>query len=189
MVKRSSRRRTHKRNRRMRGGFIRMNPADLADTSMNSSGQESLRQGTDYARMHMSQHGGDAPVGDTGVLDNNLRSSAHLGPLDESFHAIAGMSDQGGGRRKTKRRGGKKTMHRGGKKTMRRGSKRTKHRGSKRTKRRHQGGSHHSHYAPYSQTGTDLLLPSPDPNLNNEWKLAENPNSFVPDAVLKAQMQ
>jgi len=172
MVKRSSKRRTQKRGRKMRGGFIRMNPADVADTSMDSSRQLSLAQGGEYAKIHSAQHGGFAPVGDTGVLDGNLRSSAHLGPLDESFHAIAGMRDQGGGRRKKS-------------KSKSKSKRKTKKSRSTRRRRTHKGGSMG---APYSQNGSDLLLPSSEsvPTMNEtEWTLAENPNSFVPDAVVK----
>jgi len=158
----------------MRGGFIRMNPADLGDTSMDSSRNLSLAQGGEYAKIHAGQHGGQrggfAPVGSTGVLDINLRSSAYLGPLDESYNAIQGMTDQAGGKRRKS-------------KTKRRAKK------SRRVRRRrtHKGGSMG---APYSETGSELLLPSSETvfNMNEaEWKLAEDPNSFVPDSLVKVK--
>lgn len=63
--------------------------------------QMSLAQGKDYLDMHKSQHGGMAPVGTTGVLDDSLRATARIGVLDQSMQQIQGMSDQsGGGKRK-----------------------------------------------------------------------------------------
>jgi hypothetical protein len=65
---------------------------------------QSAAQGTDYARIHQGQHGGSlaaaAPVGDQGLLDPSLRSSAHLAGLDAAVSAASGMKDQAGGARK-----------------------------------------------------------------------------------------
>ena len=68
----------------------------------------------DYMRIHQGQHGGAAvslaaaaPVGDQGLLDTSLRPYAHLNGLDASMAAASGMSDQAGGRRRTKSRKGK----------------------------------------------------------------------------------
>ena len=71
--------------------------APLTDTSMVGSSKMNLAQGTDYASIHKGQHGGMAPVGYTGMLDDSLRATARIGVLDESMQAIQGMSDQSGG--------------------------------------------------------------------------------------------
>jgi len=62
--------------------------------------QMSLAQGKDYLDIHKSQHGGMAPVGTTGVLDDSLRATARIAVLDQSMQQIQGMSDQSGGARK-----------------------------------------------------------------------------------------
>jgi len=63
--------------------------------------QMSLAQGKDYLDIHKNQHGGMAPVGTTGVLDDSLRATARIAVLDQSMQQIQGMSDQsGGGKRK-----------------------------------------------------------------------------------------
>jgi hypothetical protein len=179
MAKRSFRKKTHKRNRKMSGGFIRMNPADLGDTTHDASMKESLSQGQEFSKMHENQHGGFAPLNETGMLSSDLRASAHLTALDQSYNEIAGMKDQSGGRsrrRKSRRttRGGKKTRRTmlGGKKSRRSSRRRT-----------HGGASEGS---PVVNSGDQLILPPSMtlPNLNPEWKLAEDPNSFVPTSVL-----
>ena len=61
----------------------------------------SMAQGKEYLDIHKGQHGGMAPVGTTGMLDDSLRATARVGVLDESLSQIQGMSDQsGGGKRK-----------------------------------------------------------------------------------------
>ena len=57
-TRRSHRKGTRKATRRMRGGFIQLNPADLNDTSMNSSSSLQLKQGAEYLSAHAGQHGG-----------------------------------------------------------------------------------------------------------------------------------
>ena len=69
--------------------------------------QMSLAQGKDYLDIHKEQHGGMAPVGTTGMLDDSLRATARIGVLDESLQQIQGMSDQSGGGRKRRKSGGK----------------------------------------------------------------------------------
>jgi hypothetical protein len=81
--------------------------------------QLSLAQGKEFVEIHQGQRGGGAPlmgapVGYTGMLDESLRASARIGPLDDSVRAIQGMSDmpapavatpeQTGGRRSTTRK-------------------------------------------------------------------------------------
>ena len=97
-VKKSGSRRT-----RFYGG-ANLYPAGVSDNSMLEAGKLSLAQGRDYLSHHTAQHGGMAPVGYTGVLDDSLRATARVGVLDESMGAIQGMSDQSGGG-KRKRRG------------------------------------------------------------------------------------
>jgi hypothetical protein len=82
----STRKKTMRRRRCWKGG----NPMQM-----------SLAQGKDYLDIHKNQHGGMAPVGTTGVLDDSLRATARIAVLDQSMQQIQGMSDQsGGGKRK-----------------------------------------------------------------------------------------
>ena len=103
-----------KMSKRMRFyGGANMFPAGVSDNSMLEASKMSLAQGRDYLSHHTAQHGGMAPVGYTGVLDDSLRATARVGVLDESMGAIQGMSDQSGG---GKRRGmSMKRMLRGAK--------------------------------------------------------------------------
>lgn len=87
--------------------------APLTDTSMVGSSKMNLAQGTDYASIHKGQHGGMAPVGYTGMLDDSLRATARIGVLDESMQAIQGMSDQSGGFHKAFTRRLKRGVKRG----------------------------------------------------------------------------
>ena len=181
-TRRSHRKGTRKATRRMRGGFIQLNPANVDDTNggMDSSSKLNLMQGQGYAEVHVDQHGGQAPpptskiaemfkswmsahkqkggqapVGDTGVLDSSLVQYARTGPLDASFAEIQGMKDQGGGARKS---------HRGKK--------------SRRGRKGQRGG-----WAPVDSD--TMMLPTDMEQqavtgMNPEWKLAENPASFEP---------
>ena len=178
----------------MRGGFIRMNPANLGDTTHDSSMKESLSQGQDFSKMHENQHGGFAPLNETGVLSSDLRASAHLSALDQSYNEIAGMKDQSGGRSRRARRKSRRTM-RGGKKSRRtmlggKKSRRSTCGGKRRrlSRRRTHGGASENG-SPVVNSQNQLILPSSLTvgNMNPEWKLAEDPNSFVPTAVLKAE--
>lgn len=80
----------------------------------------SLLQGMEFDEIHKNQHGGGAPlmgapVGYTGMLEDSLRASARVGPIDSSLSEIRGMSDnampeldvatpkQSGGSRKNKK--------------------------------------------------------------------------------------
>jgi len=201
-----------RRMRRMRGGFIQMNPADVNDTSMDASSKLNLMQGQGYANVHKeqhggapapapaaitaapapmaamtaaptpvaatlsgvmarvpvpapAQHGGEAPVGDTGVLDPALSASARVAPLDASFAAIQGMKDQGGGRRR-------------GRKSKSRKSKKVKKVKKVKSRRSQRGG-----WAPIEEP--TMMLPTDMgekavQGMNPEWLLAENPASFTP---------
>ena len=176
-----------RRMRRMRGGFIQMNPADVNDTSMDASSKLNLMQGQGYAEVHKDQHGGaapapapvapvapvapapaqkggEAPVGDTGVLDPALSASARVAPLDASFAEIQGMKDQGGGRRRRRKSSRK--------------SKKVKKVKKVKSRRGQRGG-----WAPIEEP--TMMLPTDMTEkavqgMNPEWVLAENPGSFTP---------
>jgi len=148
-------------------------PASVNDMSMNASSKLSLAQGEDYEAIHSNQHGGMAPVGYTGVLDDSLRASARVGVLDESMGAIQGMSDQaGGGRRKKK---GKRYTHKNIMALLKK-------------LRKQRGGSAYAltQAQDYSAPGM-LLSPSAEARalggMNPEWKLASDPTAFVPNRI------
>jgi hypothetical protein len=117
---RKARKNTRKNRRNMKGG----NPMQL-----------SLAQGREFSEIHKAQHGGGAlmgaPVGYTGMLDDSLRASARVGPLDASVAAIQGMKDmpdavvpeQTGGRRKSTRKNKKASRKSKGRKNSMRKSK------------------------------------------------------------------
>ena len=78
--------RKNKKSRRCWGGAY--NPMEL-----------SLRQGEQFADQHRAQHGGaatvlgGAPVGDTGMLPQELRDMARISPLDGHIQAAGQMHD------------------------------------------------------------------------------------------------
>ena len=179
--------------RRMRGGAeqaVFPAPVENAsyESSLSSPSKMMLAQGNEYASLHAGQHGGaaainlaPAPPGFTGILDNSLRPQAWVGPLDASIQAIQGMSDvQGGGRRKgSRRKGSRRKGSRRGKK----GSRRGKRRGS----RRQRGGAAMTPFSTAADSGAPGMLLSPGMEQKammgmhtQEWKLAEDPNSFAP---------
>jgi hypothetical protein len=99
--------RRNRRNNMMGGAY---NPMNL-----------SLAQGQEFDEIHTRQHGGGmpltgAPVGDQGLLPNDLRDIARLTPLDGKLSEIAGLRDPdqvavaapqaGGGKRRRSRRNG-----------------------------------------------------------------------------------
>ena len=116
-----------------------------------------------------------APVGDTGMLESNLRAQAGITPIDQSLQSIQGMSDQsGGGRRRRKAKA----------KATRRGKRKNK--ASRRTRQRKmRGGSAYS-LSNAQAVGAPGMLLSPGQeakaleSMNPEWKLATDPNSFTP---------
>jgi hypothetical protein len=79
---------------------MHLSPADLTDVTMKTASAASMKQGGDFFGYHKAQHGGMAPVGYTGVLDDALRASARISPIDMSIGEIRGMKDQAGGRRR-----------------------------------------------------------------------------------------
>lgn len=154
-------------------------PASVDDTSMNASSKLSLAQGGDYAAIHAKQHGGMAPVGYTGVLDDSLRATARVAVLDESMGAIQGMSDQAGGGRRRKGKKGKKAKKFTHKNIMAM---------LKKLNKRQRGGAAYAltQAQDYSAPGM-LLSPSAEARalggMNPEWKLASDPTSFVPNRI------
>ena len=127
------------------------------------------------------QQGGQAPVGDQGLLEGGLRSSAGLDSLDASTSEIKGMQD-GGRRRKTrstKRKGRKnRSASRKGRKGSRKGR---KNRSASRKAQR--GGAFGDSAQEVSSPTT--LLPADMQKValgtqSDEWARVANPNTFKP---------
>ena len=89
--------RAHSKKRKAQRGGRR------SDYSMKAS----LAQGEEFAAAHRLQHGGAAPVGYTGMLEEGLRDSARVGPLDTAIRQAEAYGNppmtQTGGRRKTRK--------------------------------------------------------------------------------------
>ena len=115
-----------------------------------------------------------APPGYTGMLDDSLRATARITPLDQSMQGIQGMSDQSGGGRR--RRKGTRRVRKG----TRRGRK-----GSMR-RRRMRGGAAAPSFSHAADFGSPGMLLSPNQEaqalqgMNPEWKLATDPGAFKP---------
>jgi len=145
-----------------------MPPMNSSMPQMNSS--MSMPQMNASRNMMM---GGQAPVGDQGLLESGLRGAGHLGPLDRSFSEIAGMKDQAGGRRRRRHRSTKGKAKRGGRRSTKKGKKR-----STRRRRTMRGGE-----APVNSP--DMLLNGGQAQeavngMNPEWKLVEDASAFNP---------
>lgn len=152
-------RKNTRRNNMMYGGMRPLTPMELTDVSMEGPSKQSISQGVDFFGYHAKQHGGMAPVGSTGVLDDSLRTYARMAPLDKSFTEIVGMRDQAGGKRKKGRKGRKST-------------------------RKMRGGAMPA-LNPMETSAPGTLLPPALQRvalstMSPEWKLAENPTSFAP---------
>jgi hypothetical protein len=164
------------------GYFSAATPAAMARTGASSIfGTAPAKTGSSILqRPSGSQRGGavainpaPAPVGDTGMLESNLRAQAGITPIDQSLQSIQGMSDQsGGGRRRRKAKG------------TRKGKRKSK--ASRRTRQRKmRGGSAYS-LSNAQAVGAPGMLLSPGQeakaleSMNPEWKLATDPNSFAP---------
>jgi hypothetical protein len=146
-----------KRSKRSRGGM-----APVSHNDMGWSSKMSMGQGGDYLKYHVGQHGGaelrgaDVSVIGNDSLPSGMIASAHLSGLEKAFGAIRGLSDQAGGRRRSKRSKRSKK------------SKRSKR--SRRTRRR--GGA--MGYAPFPSGG--MLLSAADQakaGLNPHWRGVE----------------
>ena len=174
-----------RRGDRMRRLFRGGGPASVSDTSMNGPSKLSLAQGGEYQSIHSNQHGGMAPVGYTGMLDDSLRATARVGVLDSSLAAVRGMSDQGGGGR---RKFTSKTAMKKYKLALKKMMKMMRSRPMKSRRMRQRGGSQFSlsQAQDYSAPGM-LLSPSAEARalggMNPEWKLASDPTAFVPNRI------
>lgn len=181
---------TRKQRRTSGGGSL--NPMELNDTSMRSATNMSMAQGGDFANIHREQHGGMAPVGYTGVLDDSLRGSARVLPIDDSLRQIAGLSDQTGGKRRKGRKGRKasrksrkasRKTKKARKATTRKGRKGRKASRKSTRRSRQTGGMRELGYMDANAPGMILppsLASKALSTMNAEWKLAENPSSFAP---------
>ena len=184
---------THRRHR-MRGGWQRLHPASVDDTSMVGPSKLSGLQGGEYLNAHVNQHGGaasplviDAPVGDQGILPDNMREAARVTPIDQSLSAIRGMSDQSGGSRRRRRsrnsRGRYTKKHGGGRRRRNsRGRYTKKHGGGRRRKMR---GGNMPMMVPASADAPGMILPDSQTvgGMNPEWHLAKDPTSFIPNSI------
>jgi hypothetical protein len=170
--------------------------------SLLSPSSASMAQGQDYARIHAAQHGGAAvslaaaaPVGYTGMLDDSLRATARITPLDQSIGAIQGMRDQSGGGRRRGR--GKKGASKALRRRMIAATRRLKKlkarllkamkKMSRRGGRRGQRGGASYQYTNQADYGAPGMLLSPAQEARAlagmnavEWKLAADPTSFAP---------
>ena len=123
----------------------------------------SLRQGEEFASRHMNQHGGalltGAPVGDTGMLPDELRMAARVGGLDADLRATQGMSDAGASM--PAQHGGRRTNSKKSKAKKSKKSKKSKAKKSKKSKksRRQSGGARMLDGAPLSESPM-LLTPA-----------------------------
>lgn len=136
------------------------------------------------------QQGGQAPVGEQGLLEGGLRSSAGLDSLDASSSEIKGMQD-GGRRRKsrsakrsTKRKASRSTKRKASRKGRKnRSAKRKASRKGRKSTRRQRGGAFGD--AAQEVSAPTTLLPADMQKValgtqSDEWRLAANPNTFKP---------
>jgi len=160
-----------KTHHRRRGGYLQLSPAPIGDSLYgSSSSNQSLAQGTDFARYHEAQHGGAADYGQafdilsdqqmlaSSMSDGQLKAIADVRGLHDAqppalgpTPASPGMGNGGpsgscgtmtGGRRRRRR-------------TNKKGKKSKKSKKSKNSRRRRQGGGSLG-YAPVTAPG--LLL-------------------------------
>ena len=196
-TRRVHRKGTRKATRRMRGGFIQLNPADINDSSMDVSSKLSTAQGQQYASVHGNQHGGqntmppvanlprvNMPMGNgmPPVVANMPKQSGgmadlgYTGVLDASLRGAARMDplDQS-----FNEIAGMKDQGGGGRK--RRGRK--SRRGRKASRKSRKGRKMRGGFAPVD-TPTMFLqgdqAKEAVTGMNPEWKLAENPAAFEP---------
>ena len=148
-----------------------MGTGSMGTGSMNTSSMGMGYTNTGSANMGTPrlQMGGVAPVGDQGILDDSLRSSAHLGPLDRSLAEIAGMSDQAGGRRRKSR----------GRKSRGRKSRGRKSRGRKSRRTCSMSGGVADVSDPSTLLTGDSLKGAVE-GMNPEWKIVEDASAFNP---------
>jgi len=85
-----------KTHHRRRGGYLQLSPAPIGDSLYgSSSSNQSLAQGTDFARYHEAQHGGAADYGQAFDIMSDaqmLASSMSDGPL-KAIADVRGLHD------------------------------------------------------------------------------------------------
>ena len=161
--------RRNTRSRRQRGGMAELTTVE-APSLANAQGNA------------FRQQGGQAPVGDQGLLEGGLRSSAGLDTLDAATSEIKGMQD--GGRRRKGRKN--RSASRKGRRATRNGRKNRSatRKGRKSARRsRQQGGAFGD--AAQEISAPSSLLPADLQKValgtqSDEWRLAANPNTFKP---------
>jgi len=177
-TRRNSRKNRSTRSRRNNfvGGYAANSatPMDINDTSMMSPQRLSIGQGNQFAELTKNMHGGmgvyPGAVTESG-LPQNLHASARLLALDQKYAEIANMSDQAGGRRRSRKN---RKASRKNRKASRKNRK-----ASRKNRRSLRGGA--LGYAPTDAPG--MLLDASQTaraGLNPEWRLAEDPKSFAP---------
>ena len=172
MAKKSRKqKRSRMRRSRRHGGMAPIMGAPLRgeDLAGGYSSQMSLGHGRDFFKYHQAQHGGQAPLSVMGgdLLPKGLEQAAGTAPLSAAFSEIAGMRDQTGGRRKSRRsksrRSKSKSKSRGGRRLKSKSKSRRSKSKSRRSKsksrrgksRRHRGGASLS-FAPFPSQGMIL---------------------------------
>ena len=180
--RKSSRKSSRRSSRCWSGGAQNISPASVNDNSMAGASRLNLAQGGDYETLHSNQHGGMAPVGETGMLDESLRTIARVGVLDQSLSAIQGMSDQSGGRRKKGRKGSKKSR-KVRSSISHKNIMRMLARINKKSRKMRGGMASLANAQDYNAPGM-LLGPGAEREavmgMNPEWKLATDPAAFNP---------
>ena len=175
---RKNSRRNNMRRNNMRRNNMGMNMYGGAALPEGTPSALNLGQGREFQEIHRNQHGGGswtgaglgAPVGDQGLLPQELVASARVGPTLQALQAASGMSDTapsapaqaGGGRRRKSSRKGRKASKKS-KKSSRKGSRsasRKNRKGSRKNRKsRQRGGSYASAPAAYNAP-TMLLSPA-----------------------------
>ena len=150
-------------------GYTNTGSMNTGSMGMGSTNMGYTNTGSMNTGMPRLQMGGVAPVGDQGLLDDSLRSSAHLGPLDRSLAEIAGMSDQAGGRRRRSR----------GRKSRGRKSRGRRSRGRKSRRTCSMSGGVADVSDPSTLLTGDSLKGAVE-GMNPEWKLVEDASAFNP---------
>jgi hypothetical protein len=194
MATRKERKNVMRRRRQNGGASYVLAPAELTDMSMNGPMKASMAQGDDFFGYHRQQHGGMAPVGYTGVLDEALRLQARIAPLDNSISAIQGMRDQAGGRKARKTRKTRKAVaSRKGRKAVASrksvkgrkavASRKGRKAGTARKARKMRGGMRALGFMDTNAPGMLLegnQAAAANSTMNREWALAQNATSFAP---------
>jgi hypothetical protein len=184
-TRRNSRKNRSTRSRRNNfvGGYAANSatPMDINDTSMMSPQRLSIGQGNQFAELTKNMHGGmgvyPGAVTESG-LPQNLHASARLLALDQKYAEIANMSDQAGGRRRSRKNRKASRKNRKASRKNRKASRKNR-KASRKNRRSLRGGA--LGYAPTDAPG--MLLDASQTaraGLNPEWRLAEDPKSFAP---------